>query len=458
MRIARIKSLCGRHGALLVILLSSIALCAQNRVLEIVGTVTDPQSKAAPNVSVTLNDPRMDRVGETRTDLNGHFVLHTSGPGTYTLKVNAPGFSDATRTFTAATFDPVTVNMRLGSVAQKQETVAVTADVKTANILFPDPAQRVYIRQEKLDANPGRPGAHFRFPVCPYKQRPAVSKLRSILLPAWRGITVSRSRNTSRSAPTFISDNLSSNAHGNGYADPNIMVPAIIEGVQTDGGAFNVREGNHAESLSAIYQLRSRIEPFVTITGDYRDADVVAGWSPENSNVRSWIAIEAAYGNGFLDRLEHRRQFKLNGLRVWDLGKHNLTLFGIGYFGDSYVPGLVPLSVPQLGDTVDARQRDQTHTGELTADDDWHLTYAQTLQLSGSFRTYNLSLLSNFGDGLIRQSEFRTVTGGNATYVNHISSWLSVLVGIDYQRDAPRNLDLDRYLSTDLAVYGPFEK
>ena len=79
----------------------------------------------------------------------------------------------------------------------------------------------------------------------------------------------------------LLSSNLSSNAHGNGYADPNIMVPAIFEGVQTDGGAFNVRGGNHAENPAAIYQLRSRLEPFVSITGEYRDIDLAAGWSPE---------------------------------------------------------------------------------------------------------------------------------------------------------------------------------
>src|SRR4051794_5154683 len=48
--------------------------------------------------------------------------------------------------------------------------------------------------------------------------------------------------------------------------DPNIMIPAIREGVQTDGGAFNVREGNHSENLPTAYQLRSRLEPSLTLT------------------------------------------------------------------------------------------------------------------------------------------------------------------------------------------------
>jgi hypothetical protein len=75
----------------------------------------------------------------------------------------------------------------------------------------------------------------------------------------------------------LLPNNLSANAHGNGYADPNILVPSVIESVQTDGGAFNVREGNHSENLAATYGLRSQLEPFVTLTGDYRDLDLVAG-------------------------------------------------------------------------------------------------------------------------------------------------------------------------------------
>ncbi len=35
----------------------------------------------------------------------------------------------------------------------------------------------------------------------------------------------------------------------------------MIESVRTDGGAFNVREGNHSENLAATYGLRSQLEP-----------------------------------------------------------------------------------------------------------------------------------------------------------------------------------------------------
>jgi hypothetical protein len=343
-------------------------------------------------------------------------------------------------------------------IAEKQESITVTADVKDTSVLFPDPAQSVYVREETLDANPGRPGAPISIPGLPVETASGGIKAPQYFSPGVAGDHGEPIAQYIAVGNYLVSNNLSSNAHGNGYADPNIMIPAILEGVQTDGGAFNVREGNHAENLAAIYEPRSRLEPFVTVTGDYRDVDVEAGWSPRDPAAKAWLAIEAAYGNGFLDRLEHRRQYKLNGFRVFDFGRHELTLFGIGYYGFSYVPGLVPINLRNLHDTIDPRQKDQTHTGELALNDNWRLSDVQQLQLSGFFRTYNLALYSNFGDGLIRQSEFRTVGGGNATYINRLTHSLSLLAGVDYQRDAPRRLDLDHYELVNPAYYGPFQK
>jgi len=204
----------------------------------------------------------------------------------------------------------------------------------------------------------------------------------------------------------LVPNNLSANAHGNGYTDPNIFIANAIESVQVDGGAFNVREGNHALNLAAIYGLRSHLDPFVTLTGDQRDLTATAGMSP---SANSWGAMEGSYGNGFLDRLEHRKQFKFNGGRVWHAGEHTLTLFGIAYYGVGYVAGLRPMygfnavdaaaGWRQYPDTIDPRQRDQTHTALAALNDVWKVGEHQELQLSGFFRTYNLALFSDFGWG-----------------------------------------------------------
>lgn len=447
-------------GLLTLALLQCIACCSAfghgAHGASISGAVIDPQMNPVANLHVQLLEASGGPGQTQTTNRHGHFQFFTPTQGNYTLEVNAPNFEIVTRKIEVTSDRPIVVDVQLGQLLKKQDSITVTADLKDSNILYPDPAQRVYLRQELLDANPGRPGAPISTPGAPIETASGGIKAPQYFSPGVAGDHGEPIAEYIQVGTYLVSNNLSSNAHGNGYADPNIFIPAVLEGVQTDGGAFNVREGNHAENLSAIYQLHSRLDPFVTLTGDYRDIDLMAGWSPEAPETDSWIALEAAYGNGFLDRLEHRQQYKVNGFRVFHWRQHQVTLFGIGYYGFSYLPGLVPLNVPGLHDTIDSRQKDQTHTSELAVNDLWRISSTQQLQLSSFFRTYNLALYSNFGDSLIRQSEFRTVAGGNATYIHNLTHSLSLLAGADYQRDAPRRLDLDHYKSTNPAYYSPY--
>ena len=151
--------------------------------------------------------------------------------------------------------------------------------------------------------------------------------------------------------------------------------------------------------------------------------------------------------------------FKLNAQRVLDIGQHQLTLFGIAYYGLSHEGNLVPIGFGQdLGDTLDPRQKDQTHTALLAADDRWKIGTKDEVAFSGFARTYNLALFSNFGEGLIRQSEFRTVEGAQARETHTFRPWLQGMAGFDYHEDDIHNDDLDHYLSAFPQVYGPFVK
>jgi hypothetical protein len=445
-----------RTLSLLLVVCFLIAASVIAQALNIFGTVTDPRGNGIPNAAVSLMADDGKPLEKITTGNNGQFTFAEVLPGKYTLKVIVAGFDAVNQPLIVRDGEPLTVDLQLKLATAKEE-VRVSTDVLDVNVMTPDPAQRLLIRQETLDANPGRPGAPVSIPGLPIETASGGIKAPQYFAPGVAGDHGEPIAEYIQVGNYLVSNNLSANAHGNGYADPNILVPAVIESVQTDGGAFNVREGNHSENLAATYGLRSQLDPFVTLTGDYRDLDLVAGWSP-TSDAHSWISLQASNGNGFLDRLEHRQQYKFNAFRVFNFGKHDLALLAIGYYGFSFVPGLTPINVPNLHDTIDPRQKDQTHTGLLALNDVWRVTSSQQLQLSGFFRTYNLALFSNFGDGLIRQSEFRTVTGANATYLNKFGDFLSVLAGVDCQRDAPRRDDLDHYASTDPSVFGPFEK
>lgn len=426
----------------------SLPLLAQDIVVH--GRVVDPHSNPLPGAVVQLID-RDTVLGNATTGPDGRFQIITSTAGKFLVKVNASGFQPVKESASIARGAAASeITIKMGRLSSRIESVIVTAEVTQSDIFSPDPAEKIFVRQDLLDANPGRPGAPVSIPGYPIETASSGIKAPQYFAPGVAGDHGEPIAQYIAVGSYLIPNNLSANAHGNGYADPNIFIPEILESVQIDGGAFNVREGNHSVNLAATYGFRSSLNPFITVTGDYRDIDVVAGFSPAPD---SFVGFEGSYGNGFLDRLEHRQQYKFNGQRIFKVGGHRLTLLGIGYYGFSYVPGLVSIfaansadtNFPNYGNTIDPRQKDQTHTGLVALNDNWDLTSNQQLQLSGFFRAYNLSLFSDFGQGLIRQSEFRTVAGGNANYVNKITEYFSLLGGFDYGREAPRRDDLDQY-------------
>lgn len=431
------------------------------------GQLTDPQGKPVSGSRVTAESPGAG-TQEVRSDSEGRFSFPSLPPGDYKLVGSAPAFSDVSQTVAVTNDAALTVNLRFVRLAPRTEGITVVADVSQIDVQAPDPAEKVFVSENLLDANPGRPGAPISIPGYPIETASSGIKAPQYFAPGVAGDHGEPIAQYVQVGAYLVPNNLSANAHGNGYADPNIYIADVIESVQVDGGAYNVREGNHALNLAAIYGLRSHLDPFFTLTGDDRDITATAGMSFSKD---SWIAIEVSYGNGFLDRLEHRKQVKINGGQVFHAGNHTLTLFGIGYYGSSYMAGLVPIhgfnSVDaadgwkQYPDTIDPRQRDQTHTAMLALNDVWKLGDDQELHLSGFFRTYNLSLSTNFGLGLVRQSEFRTVGGGSAVYKKKFSKSFTLLAGTDYQREAPRRDDLDHYNfynPADPYYYGPFTK
>jgi hypothetical protein len=428
------------------------------------GSVADPVGRAIAGAVVRLNTAGGTTQGAV-SDASGRFTLATVAPGSYELIVRAARYQPLEESVVVTTGGG-DFEIRLEPAIS--QTVVVTADLTGDGVMSPDPAEKVFATEDLLDANPGRPGAPISIPGYPIETASSGIKAPQYFAPGVAGDHGEPIAQYIQVGSYLLPNNLSANAHGNGYADPNIFIASAIESVQVDGGAYNVREGNHALNLAAIYGMRSHLAPFVTLTGDSRDLTATAGMSPSQD---SWVAMEGSYGNGFLDRLEHRKQFKLSGGRVVHAGEHALTLLVIGYLGDGYVAGLRPIfgfnSVDaaagwkEYPDTIDARQKDQTHTALAALNDEWKLSGNREMQFSGFFRTYNLSLFSDFGLGLIRQSELRTEGGANGTFVNRVSKALTLLTGTDFEREAPRRDDLDHYNFFNPAApnsYGPFVK
>ena len=123
-------------------------------------------------------------------------------------------------------------------------------------------------------------------------------------------------------------------------------------------------------------------------------------------------------------------------------------------------PRRLPIT-SNVGDTVDPRQKDQTHTALRGLNADWTLHDRQHLEFAGFFRTYNLSLYSDFvRGGLIQQSEFRLLRRQRKLRQRVYEEPSFAGRTLDLEREAPRRDDLDHfnfYTPGDMN-YGSFTK
>jgi hypothetical protein len=433
----------------LIFLCSNVAATADQG--QVSGRVLDPRGAAVAGANLRLANAAGAVIRETTSDEHGDFILDTVDPGEYQLTGEAASFVPVISDVSVAGGQQKQVTLQFQQLVSVQQAVTVVASAPSS--LTPDPAQSIVIHDQVLDANPGRAGAPISIPGLPIETASGGIKAPQYFAPGVAGDHGEPIGQFFQVGDFLFPNNLPANAHGNGYSDPNPLISPMIEAVTVDGGAFDVRQGNHSVDLAATYVPRPRLNSFIQLTGDYRDADLMGGWGPQNPETDGWIGFEISLGNGFLERLEHRQQYKLNGLRQFKLGRQQLTLFGLGYYGFSDIPGLIPINVPVPGDTIDDRQQDRTHTFILVASDNWKLSEQKQLSFSGFFRNYALQLRSNFGDGLIQQSESRNVMGGEATYIQGVRPWASLLAGVDLRRDAPRNLDLQHM--DDQGIFQP---
>lgn len=448
----------------IVILLCSVFWAGlSNAVASVLsGKLADTQGKAVPGATISVLRRADSSRHVTRTDQNGQFSFGSLDAGEYRLTAEFPGFAVLTRTVILSAENSQPTDLQFSDIASQNESVTVTADVSDTGVFVPDPAQRVMVRDETLDANPGRPGMPISIPGMPVESPAGGVKPPQYFVPGVAGDHGEPIAMFLQVGGYLFQNNLPANAHGNGYTDPNVIIPVAIDSIETDGGAFNVREGNNSENAAIVFGLRDRLEPMVRLTADHRDLNLVAGWSPADPANKAWLGAEVSLGNGFLRRLEHRKQYKGNVSKVFDFGNNALTVYGIGYYGFAYQPGLIPIETVVPDDTIDKRQQEETSNGALIFNDVWRATERRQFQFSGFYRYYTLDVRPNFGyiapaptcgslnvmpdcgTGLIRQSEHRNVNSEDVLYSENFSKEFSLLAGVDFRREAPSALDLDR--------------
>src|SRR5215467_7600787 len=97
------------------------------------GTVTDPSGAAIAGASVTLVSAESKTERTLTTDAQGEYRFPFLSPGTYTLRVNAKGFSGyEQKGLQLLVSTPATANVQL-KIGQSSETVTVTSEAPALN-------------------------------------------------------------------------------------------------------------------------------------------------------------------------------------------------------------------------------------------------------------------------------------------------------------------------------------
>ena len=279
-RRVRDRSIRSRLAGLFLIAFVSGLAAAQTGAVPVSGSVLDPAGHPVAGAQIEL-DPTSGAPLSSKTGQDGSFVIDLPDSGAYTVHVHAQGFAALTRIMQIGAQN-TRLTLRLDKPAAASEEIIVNAGVSKIDIASPDPSQKILVREELLDANPARPGAPISIPGLPIETASGGIKAPQYFAPGVAGDHGEPIAQYISLGGYLVPNNLSANAHGNGYADPNIFVSAVLGSVTTDGGAYNILEGNHSLNLAATYGLRPRLARFVTLTGDYRDIDLAAGLAPSD--------------------------------------------------------------------------------------------------------------------------------------------------------------------------------
>ena len=224
------------------------------------GRVSDPQGNALPGASVkAVPHSGGEPAVITTSGPDGRFELQVATAGNLDITIEAAGFLPVTKSITVRSTANPEVEFRLAELATVNDSVSVTADVNETDVFSPDPAEKVFVRQDLLDANPGRPGAPVSIPGYPIETASSGIKAPQYFAPGVAGDHGEPIAQYISVGTYLLPNNLSANAHGNGYADPNILISAIIESVKVDGGAYDVREGNHSVNQIGRASCRERV-------------------------------------------------------------------------------------------------------------------------------------------------------------------------------------------------------
>jgi TonB family protein len=251
--------------------------------------------------------------------------------------------------------------------------------------------------------------------------------------------------------------NMVSHGHGQGYSDPNWIIPELVERVEVAKGPYFVENGDFSTAGAVGLATRDRGESFLTAGGGSFDTVRAVGIAAPDwgSAWHPLLAAEIMRTDGPFQHPERFQKSNLFAKLTYDLdSRSRLALTGSAYNGSWDASGQLPSRAVRAGAVDFFGALDPSEGGESSRSN-VYLTYrmrdaASELRALAYLARYDFTLYSNFtffsrdslnGDE-IEQRDSRTLGGARLNY-RWLHQWRGILfdstVGGDARTDTIAN-------------------
>jgi len=361
------------------------------------GTVVDPSGAVIEGATVLIRNSDGAVQETTQSGANGSFSISGLSAGDYRLVVSSPGFETKVV--------PVTIGTT-GASAPLRISLAVSTVSTTVNVQgredsligIADSATQGTVGAKQLEDRPIlRSGEVLEtIPGMIITQHAGGGKANQYFL---RGFNLDHGTDFA----VFLDGmplNLPSHAHGEGYADMNIVVPEFVQRLNYEKGLYYAEIGNYSSAGSANVQyFKTLPQNFFQVEGGMYDyARAVFGVSQKLGSGTLLYGGEAYCDNGPWTHPDAYTKF--NGLLTYSQGDatKGLSITARGYHGKWNSSDQTPVTaVPLVGPYGSLDPSDGGNSQRYSLQAEWHRqsTNSATTMLGYVFY-YNLDLFSDF--------------------------------------------------------------
>ena len=387
------------------------------------GTIVDQAGAAIAGANVLLHHANGTLQRTTRADTHGFFTLSKLPSGSYSIEVSSSGFESKE---VAVLLDNSGVSLRISLNIGAVSTIMDVQGREGDLIGIADSATQGTVGAAEIQDRPIlRAGEVLEtVPGLIITQHAGGGKANQYFL---RGFNLDHGTDFA----IFLDDmplNLPSHAHGEGYADMNIVIPEFVERVNFEKGPYYADVGNYGSAGSAHLEFFKTLpRNFVHVEGGmYGYGRAVIGASEKLGAGTLLYGGEAYHDDGPWTHPDN--YYKFNGLTTYSEGEdgNGFSVTARGYHGTWHSSDQLPNDAVSLVGLFGAlNSTDGGHSQRYSMQPEWHRRGANSEStIAGYGFYYDLNLFSDFtyfltdpklGDQF-EQQDRRWVTGLDARH------------------------------------------